>query len=259
MGHIRTGVLPKSRKWKQVISLLNSKESSTEEIAAETVKAAKDFFYEKKTDSSLIFSYWLLTQITYRAKEDNYISALEKISLDISKVKNSFDFLAKVADYIRNEIKKRGESFPLSEFAQLSLREVLTEYIGQQSESLFGTTLEDIRLACRKYSSPRQFSKIARLYFAKVFSHGLIFILSKEAPNSVGINSKFEDVSNLSDFNSVLEAYCYQSSKIVEKFAEGWYSKKNWEGDIQELDVKGFVAVAVEKFRDELAREHKEQ
>ncbi len=255
MGHIRVGILPKTRKWKQLIGLLNSKESPIDEIATETAKAAKEFFSEKKTEPALTFSYWLLTQITYRARKDDYISELKKINLDISNVKNIFDFLGHVADYTKNEIKKRGESFPISEFAQLALREVLTEYVGQENESLFGTTLEDVRIACQRYSSPRQFSKIARLYFAKVFARGLKYIISKEAPNNVGAGYKFEDVSSLSDFNAALEAYCYQSSKIVEKFAEGWYSKKNWQGDILEQDVKGFVAVAVDKVRDEIARE----
>lgn len=256
MGHIRIGILPKTRKWKHVIGLLNSKDSTIEEIAAETSKAAKNFFNEKRTDPSLAFAYWLLTQITYRARKDDYVSELKEINLDISKAKNYFDFLGRVDDYTKNEIKKRGESFPISEFAQLALREALTEYIGQHSESLFGTTIDDIKLACRKYSSPRQFSKIARLYFALVFANSLKFLISKEAPNNVGIGSKFEGVSELSDFNEALKAYCYQSSKIVEKFAEGWYSKKNWQGDILEQDVKGFVVVAVDKFRDEIAREN---
>lgn len=256
MGHIRIGVLPKTRKWKQVISLLNSKESSTSEIAAETAKAAKDFFIQKRFDPSLAFSYWLLTQITYRAKQDDYISALRKIDLDISKVKNSFDFVGQVANFSKNQIKERGESFPISDIAQLALREVLTESVGEVSKSLFGTTLDDIRGACRRYSSPGQFSKLARLYFSKVFTRGLKFLIDKESANNVGIGEKFENVFDLSDFNTALEAYCYQSAKIVEKFAEGWYSKRNWQGDISEKDAQGFVAVAVDKFQAEIAREN---
>lgn len=256
MGHIRIGVLPKTRKWKQVIGLLNSKESSTSDIAGGTAKAAKDFFIEKKFDPSLAFSYWLLTQITYRAKQDDYISSLKKIDLDISKVKNSFDFVGIVANFSKNQIKKRGESFPISDIAQLSLREVLTESIGEESKSIFGTTLEDIKDACHKYSSPGQFSKLARLYFSKVFTRSLRFLIDKESGNNVGIGKKFEDVFGLSDFNSALEAYCYQSAKIVEKFAEGWYSKRNWQGDISEKDAQGFVAVAVDKFQAEIAQEN---
>jgi len=256
MGHIRIGVLPKTRKWKQVIDLLNSKESSTSDIAAEVARAAGDFLKEKRFDPSLAFSYWLLTQLTYRAKQDDYVSALRNINLDISKVNNSFDFIGQIADYSRSQIKERGASFPFSDIAQLALREVLFESIGEESKSIFGTSLEDIKRACRRYSAPGQFSILARLYFSKVFTRGLRFLIDKESANNVGLGKRFDSVFDISEFNVALETYCYQSAKIVEKFAEGWYSKRNWQGEISEKDAQGFVAVAVEKFRTEIARDN---
>lgn len=255
MGHIRTGRLPKIRGWKQVIALLDSVDSSSSEIAAATAKAAKDFFSQKRSDPALAFSYWLLTQITSRAKSENYLEEIRKIGLDISKARSAFDFLGLIATFTRAQIKLRGETFPISEFAQLSLREVLTETIGQQSQTLFSTTQEDVILACRKYSTPNQFAKLARLYFAKVLNRVLQFFISKETPNKIGLERKFKDISDLSSFNLALEAYCYQSAKIVEEFAGGWYSKRNWQGEISEHDAKGFISVAMEKLRAEIARE----
>jgi len=255
MGHIRIGKLPKIRGWKQVIALLDSSDSSSSQIAAATAKAAKDFFSQKRSDPALAFSYWLLTQITSRAKRENYLEEIKKIGLDVSKSKNAFDFLGRITDFTRTQIKLRGETFPISEFAQLSLREVLTETIGQQSQTLFGTSQEDVILACNKYSRPNQFAKLARLYFAKVLNRVLQFFISKESPNRIGPQRKFKDISDLSRFNLALEAYCYQSAKIVEQFAGGWYSKRNWQGEILERDAKGFVSVAMEKLRAEIARE----
>jgi len=255
MGHIRIGKLPKIRGWKQVIALLDSADSSSSEVAAATAKAAKDFFSQKKGDPALAFSYWLLTQITSRAKSEDFMEEIKRMGLDISKTKNAFDFLGRIATFARAQIKLRGETFPISEFAQLSLREVLTETIGQQSQTLFGTTQKDVILACRKYSTPNQFAKLARNYFAKVLNRVLQFFISKESPNKIGLERKFKDISDLSSFNLALEAYCYQSAKIVEEFAGGWYSKRNWQGEISEQDAKGFVSVAIEKLRAEIALE----
>ena len=255
MGHVRVGKLPKVRGWNQVIALLDSGDSSSSDIAAATAKAAKDFISQKSTDPSLVFSYWLLTQITARAKSDNFIEEIKQIGLDMSRVESALDFLGSVASFTRSQIKTRGETFPLSEFAQLSLREVLTETIGQQSQSLFGTTQKDVILACQRYSRPNQFAKLSRLYFSKVLNRCMQFFVSKESPNNVGEGKKFKDISDLSDFNAALQAYCYQSAKIVEDFAGGWYSKRNWQGEISEQDARGFVAVAMEKLRAEIARE----
>lgn len=255
MGHIRIGKLPKIRGWKQVIALLESTGSSSSEIASATARAAKDFFDQKKSDTSLAFSYWLLTQITSRARSENFSEEIKKLGLDISKTKDAFDFLSRIAAFSRAQIKLRGENFPISEFAQLSLSEVLTETIGAQSQTHFGTTQEDIILACRKYSSPNQFAKLARLYFAKVLNRVLQFFISKESPQKIGAGKKFKDISELSSFNLALEGYCYQSAKVVEDFAGGWYSKRNWQGRISEQDAKGFVSVAVDKLRTEIAHE----
>lgn len=256
MGHIRVGRLPKTRRWQNVIALLGSFDSSSAEIAEATAKAARDFFIRSSTDPSLVFSYWFLTQITYRARSEYFVAELDKIGFDISEVKGALDFLGCIASFLHIQIKSRRETFPLSEFVQLSLREVLTETIGQQCHSLFGVTLEDIRLACRKYSNPNLFAKLSRIYFSKVLNRTLQFFVSKESPNNVGSGRKFEDITELSEFNSALEVYCYQSAKIVEDFAHGWYSKRNWQGEISEQDARGFVAVAMQKLQAEIAREN---
>lgn len=255
MGHIRVGRLPKIRGWKEVIALFDAVQSSSPDIAAATARAAKDFFAERKTDPGLAFSYWLLTQLTYRARRDDFGAELQIIGLDISDVNTAFDFLSCIASFTRVQLRLRDTAFPVSEFAQLALREVLTESIGQRCQSLFGTTREDIKLACRIYSTPRQFSKLARLYFSKVLNRTLQFFISKESPNRVGVGRKFEDISDLSEFNAALATYCYQCARIVEEFAGGWYSKRNWQGQISEEDATGFVAVAMDKLRAEIARE----
>lgn len=255
MGHIRVGRLPKIKGWREVISLLDITNSSSAEVSIAIAKASKDYFNKVKTDPALVFSYWLLTQITYRARTNNFLEELSELGLNLRQITGALDFLSIVSNFARSEIKLRGENFPLCEFAQLSLREVLTETIGQQCQSLFGTTEEDIRLACRRYSNPNQFSKLARLYFSKVINRILQFFVSKESPNHVGSGRKFDDISKLTSFNDALEAYCYQSAKIVEVFSGGWYSKRNWQGEISEDDAKGFVAIAISKLQGEIARE----
>lgn len=256
MGHIRVGRLPKTRKWSQVIDLLNTRDSSPADIAAATAKAAKEFIIKKSTDSSLVFSYWVLTQITSQARTGDFSKKLAKFGLDISQANNAFDFLACLADFTRAEIRSRHEaSFPISDFAQLALREVLTETIGKRCSSLFDTTLEDIRLACFNYSSPDKFAKLSRLYFSNVLNRCLQFFVSKESANKLGHSRKFDDIFELSDFNKSLQSYCFQSAKIVEKFAGGWYSKHLWLDKLSENDAKGFVFIAMDKLRAEIARE----
>ncbi len=247
--------MPKVRGWRQVISLLSTSDSSSADIGTAIVNASKDFFIKVQTDPALVFSYWLLTQITYRSRNETFENELNRIGINIGKVTGALDFLSIIANFTRAQIKSRGETFPICEFAQLSVREVLTETIGQQCQSLFGATNEDIRLACRRYSNPNKFARLSRIYFSKVINRIFQFFISKESPNQVGCGRKFEDISKLASFNAALEVYCYQCAKIVEDFAGGWYSKRNWQGEISEDDAKGFVAIAMKKLRKEIAHE----
>lgn len=255
MGHIRTGRLPKVRGWPQVIKHLSTEGGSASDLAAATTKAAKEFLEQLGTDASLGFCYWLLTQITYRARSTEFPAMLQEIGLDISDKESALDFLTTVSEYAQSQIKLRKETFPTSEIVQLSLREVLTETIGEESRSLFGTTQEDVRLACSRYSSPRQFASLARLYLSKVMNRSIQFFVSKESYNHVGHGRRFNDISELTEFTNVLETYCYQSAKIVEDFAGGWYSKRNWLGEITESEAQSFVYIATKKLREEICRE----
>lgn len=108
MGHIRIGRLPKIRKWRQVISLLNSPSTSPREIARATAEAAEDFFAKRKSDPALAYSYWLLTQIANCARSENFVSELNQIGVDITDVRNTFDFLSLISDFTHKQVKERS-------------------------------------------------------------------------------------------------------------------------------------------------------
>jgi hypothetical protein len=46
--------------------------------------------------------------------------------------------------------------------------------------------------------------------------------------------------------------HCHQASKIVERFAEQWFSKANYRGGITPRKAAGFIGHAMDKLRAEL-------
>lgn len=255
MGHIRLGRLPKTWKWKQVIGLLADGRASVKEIAESTAVAAANAFKNFDSDPGLPYCYWLLTQITWHAKSDDFYEILELLDLDVRDETSALGFVAKVSSHATSEIKDLGKTTIFTEIAQLSMREVLTEIISERSQTLFGTTTEDIRLACASLAAKKQFGLLSRQFFSNFLNRTLQFFISKEISNHVGGGKSFEDVEAVEDFEVALDSFCYQSSKIVEDFAGGWYSKRNWEGDISYDDARKFVHVAIEKLKSELAME----
>ena len=67
MGHVRLGVLPKSRKWNQVVDELRLG-ADIEEVAASAADAAERALQAASKDPAFLHAFWLLTQIPLAAR-----------------------------------------------------------------------------------------------------------------------------------------------------------------------------------------------
>ena len=72
MGHQHLGTLPRSRKWQQVIKLLNGG-ADVHEIAAATSIAAEQQMSDASDDAAVKHAVWLLTQIPVAARAKSQV------------------------------------------------------------------------------------------------------------------------------------------------------------------------------------------
>lgn len=257
MGHLRLGRLPKTRKWGQVLDLLESDVRNLPEVARATLRAAQVQMRKLGADPVVGYCFWLLTQVTWFARSDNFASRLREIGVNPATASSPFTFISQLTDHARSKAAQHPESGVFAEIASLSLRQALAETIAERSRTLFGSSLEEIQNACRAYSSQKQFGTLAKCFFAHFLSRSLLYFLNKELSNHVGPGHGLNDIQSAKEFNDALIAYSRQSAKIIEDFAAGWYSKHNWEarGEIPEEDARKFAAIALRKLRMELERE----
>lgn len=254
MGHLRLGRLPKTYKWRAVIDLLNETPDDPAALAGAVVKAAEARLRELGRDSSLTYCFWLLTRITWAARREDFTAALSELDLPPAGDGSALVFISGVSDRVRSELIHHPESGPFAELASLALRRALSETVGQEGRSLFGSSMEDIQHAFREYSTARRFGILARRFFGDFFSRTLSFYVEKELANNIGEGHGLSSIADSEEFTRALDIYTRQSAFIMEEFASGWYSKQNWEskGHISLEDAQGFVAVALRKLRMEL-------
>jgi hypothetical protein len=95
------------------------------------------------------------------------------------------------------------------------------------------------------------------MFFSSFFDRFLMYFVDKEVSNHIGPGRSLKSFTDEKTFTEALKLYAWQSSKIVEDYASGWYSKQNWEteGDITISNAKRFMAYALEKIRTELTLE----
>ena len=252
MGHTRLGEIPRSRKWQQVVALIEGG-AGTAQLANATLFAAERGLKLATEDKGLVETVWLLTQLPLAARTDDFAGALQKAGLKVSDSPSLMEIIGAFSDAIDARLANNEGRTDLGEMAQMSASEVITEIIGDRTQSLFGTTSEDVKAEFSKLATNRQFSTLAREFFSRLTYKCLDYFLSRAYSYHIGENRRFNTLAQQSEFSEALELHCHQASLIVEEFSGGWFSKTNWEkGGISRNDAAGYAHIAMRKLVEEL-------
>jgi hypothetical protein len=252
MGHIRLGNLPRTRKWQQVVALIEGG-AGTAQIANATITAAEKGLKLAAEDKGLVETIWLLTQLPLAAKSDNFAQALQSTGLDVSDSPSLMEVIGAFSDAIDKKLANNGGRTDLGEMAQMAASETMAEIIGSRTQSLFGTTPDDVKNAFSKLATNKQFSTFARDFFSRLTNKCLDYFVSRAVAHHVGEGRRFRTLAQQGEFTKALGTHSREASRIVEDFSGGWFSKTNWEKKgISRQDAAGFAHVAMKKIVAEL-------
>ena len=249
MGHVRLGYLPKTRQWRGGVGLLATSPDDIGALTDATARAAERRLRELRNDASFAYCFWLLTRIVSASRTGDFSDALAELGIEAEADDSALTFTSRVSRQAYSVPVDHPESGPFSELASLSMRRALTDTVGQQGGSLFGSSVEDLQAAFRRYSTPAQFGVVATLYFSDLFARTLRYYVDRELANKTGSEYSLTTADSAVAFTEALDLYARQTARIMEQFAEDWYSKRNWltEGQITLQQAKGFTAYALKK------------
>ena len=253
MGHVHLGELPRTRKWNQVVELIQQ-DGDAASVASAALDAAEDGFMAASKDEGVARVTWLLTQLPLAARDPNFVERLAALGLPVSGAPNLAELIGSFSDAIDGHMRRSGGRTDLGEMAQMAAAETLTAVLGARTHTLFGTTPADVQRELGSLATTKQFGDLARDFFANLTRRYLSFYLSRELSNHVGGGRRFANTSEHADFNNAVDLHCKQASRIVEDFAGSWFSKTNWEQGITPENARSFAWVALKKLRAELRR-----
>jgi hypothetical protein len=251
MGHIRLGELPKTKQWSQVVALIDDPSADISQVAAAIIKAAEQAYRVAGDDPGLVESLRAMAFLADASRRDDFRQALIEHGFPMQGGDDALSFLRSVFQETERRFGPTGSRTIFTEFALSALQESLTETVGAQTGSLFLTGVDDMRDAYRAFSTQRGFSKLARLFFARLLSRSLRYFSDHEAANRLGGRGRLRDQSDIRVFNEAVDRYAFEAARIVEDYAGGWYSKGRWLGGVERTE--GLAAVAMRKIADELA------
>lgn len=254
MGHVRLGTLSTSRKWRDVVELLEEG-APVERIAGAAADAADRALSGASRDPAFQQAAWLLLNLPLSARQPDFIESLRALGMPVNGSPSLFELSAAIAAGLDGHSREIGGRTDLGEMAQQALVESLVGAIEPQLPTLFGAEPEDVRSALGRLSSGNRFASLARDFFARLTIRTLDYFLSRELANHIGADGRFASDTERRAFDRALSLHAQEASKIVEAFAGDWYGKTVWrDGGLDREAVDRFTAFAFKKLRSELGR-----
>jgi hypothetical protein len=254
MGHIRLGRLPTSKKWQQVVALLE-RNAPVEAIAAQAARAAEEDLSAGSSDPGFIRTCWLLAQIPLAARGPDFSDALRRLGLDVGLLPGLFDISNALTESIDHYVDDMGQRTDFGEMAQLAAVESLSAVVTGYLPSLFDASPEDVQRAMGRLASGQPFGELAHDFLSRLIRRHLDYFLSRELANHIGTARCFDTVADRADFDAALELHCRETARIARGFAGGWFGKAAFgRGTITEADAGRYAAYALKKIRSELRK-----
>jgi hypothetical protein len=235
-----------------VVALLDTAPGATGAIASGVVSAAESRLRELANDEGVAEAFRVVIRMTWTARSDEFLDELRSCGIANPSDGTALSVIADLGEHVRRTAGEAGGSAYFGEIAALATRTALTNTVGRQGPSLFASSVEDLQRSFRAYSTKDRFGELARRFFADFLSRSMRSWVDRELSNRLGHSTAA--AADSQTFLRALETHTWQAARIVEDFAGGWYSKRNFElsGEIDRTEARKFVAVALRKLRSEL-------
>jgi len=254
MGHIRLGTLPQSKKWRDVIELLDT-DASIHAIAEAAARASETDLRRASDDPSFQFVTQLLVRLPLLARAPGFEAEMASLGVDRDALGSVTEFLAGLSTAITHHNFELGRTSDAGELARAALLESLSVQLRDRLPSLFAPTPQEIRGALAAFASGLTFASLARDFFARLTYNSLDYYLSRELANHTGAGKRFSEDADRVAFERALAQHSFEASRIVEEFASGWYGKTVWkEQGLSQDKINDFTRYAFKKMRSELGR-----
>lgn len=254
MGHIRLGTLPQSKKWREVVTLLNS-DAPLEQIAQAAADASERDLKRASDDPVFQHVSNLLVTLPLQARSPSFLEFVTGLGLSEENLTSVTGLLAGLNSAIDAQAYELGRASDAGDIAKAALLETLSVQLNDRLPSLFEPTPAEVRRALAGFSSGQGFAVLARDFFARLTYRSLDYYLSRELANHTGAGKRFASDAERVAFQQALRQHAFEASRIVQEFAGGWYGKTVWKEQSLDQDaINNFTRFAFTKMRRELGR-----
>ncbi|HEY7312940.1 MAG TPA: hypothetical protein VH643_26485 [Gemmataceae bacterium] len=254
MGHTLLGILPRTRSWQQVVALIEHG-AGAPQVANASIRAAETGLRKIGKDVGAVETVWLLTQLPFAARAEDFEAALADCGLHVSANPGLLELAAAFTASVDTRLHNNRGRTDLGEMAQMAAVETLIGLLGDRTEQFFAVTPEEVRRELAKLYTVKQFSLFATSFFARFIYKTLDYYLSRVLPLHVGEGRRFATLEGLAQFTDALELHCREAARYVQDFTGDWLSATvREEGRVTREDARDLAHGAVSKLIKELKK-----
>jgi hypothetical protein len=255
MGHERVGTLPKSQKWRDIVSLLEGYPREGVEasnISRKVIDNVRKKYRRIQTEPGVVAAFQFLVALSVAGKQKNPSGFLQKHGIDVDRESSRLKLVSEAKKHIDEAVQSGGSR----EWSELAVRAVADTiaywhsiYRHQQAE-MFDDP-EPVLGAWKNASDGSGFCDVAETFFARFTERHLNYFLDREASSAIS------DLSKREQFQADIRQHADEVARITRSFSAGWYNGNVGEEPPSQKEVSGFLAVAFGKLRDDLSQEGK--
>ncbi len=253
MGHNRLGILPKNHRWKHVIDLLK-KEADLPEITRASLHAMLTNFERIPKDAGFNLVLSNIFGFAAGARSGNFQEFLEESGIRLSHEAGPLDIVCGLQNKIDNDLgRQRSRSDP-GEIAQNAFVETMLSTSSAAQSAMFDLGRDAAINQIGGALKGKEFAGFMHAFFTKFTSRYMKYYLSRELSNHVGPGKYFESIDRHREFNETLGTYISQVVRIADEFTPGWFSKANYEQNLNRESISRYSYIAFKKIISEFKR-----
>jgi hypothetical protein len=256
VGHERVGALPRTKRWRKIVAelaKLPTADVNVPELAIGTLECVRTRFREIHKDTGVQAACEFLAGLAASGAHAEPQSEWSDLSVDFTNNPSPL----RIAQALRTWVGGHQDSLEYKIIAERAATDAIMTWHSRQREQgyLFGSS-EDTANVWGRASNGAGFCELSRLFFAKFTERYLNYFLEREASAALPtIEDRDRLREQLHQHVDQVSQHAFETAKITQSFAAGWYNRHVRRGRPSRREVERFLSIAFGKIREELLRE----
>jgi hypothetical protein len=255
LGHERVGTLPRTREWRALVQQIAATAETPETVpavAAATLLKVRQRFDRIAADPGFQAAFGFILGLS-TSQPGNHGKGDVAPPVNLASEPSPLRLTAQMQSWV----DAHADSLEYAELAKRAAADVIAFWTRERSKQrdLFGST----EAASHIWAGARNagaFSDLSRVFFGKFTERYIKYFLDREASAQLPtVEARERFAASLEQHVDALARHSFETTKIAQSFAAGWYNKHARESRPDRAAVAAFLSFAMGKLREELLRE----